>query len=255
MKKYILTAALALLALSVSSAADTAGRFPYPAYQDRAGWDSLTGTGKDELIKAGEKYLDRQWVPILASAYIEYEKTGSSALMDEAARNRVALNAMVLAELAEGKGRFVGRIADYAWLETTRFSWSLAAQSKRQASGRALPVPDDRYVTPDAAANAVSLAVAWYFFHKEFDRLDPSISKMILRSMRTNVFEPFLDDSKARVLDAGCDFGVLVAFLLADDDRDELVRAEKRSSVSLDAVRKRMSAMDISSLIEVLRPW
>lgn len=252
-KHHILTAALALLAFAVSAGANTPEWFPYPAYKDRAGWDSLTGSRKDELIKAGEKYLDRQWAPVLASAYLEYEKTGSSALMDEAARNRVALNAMVLAELAEGKGRFIGRIADYAWLETTRFSWSFAGLSKRQASGRALPAPDDRYITPDAAANAVSLAVAWSFFHKEFDRLDPSISKMIVRSMRMNIFEPFFDDSKAR--DAGCDFGVLAAFLLMDDDQDEIVRAGKRSSVSIAAVRERMSAAEVSLLIEVLRPW
>ena len=34
---------------------------PFPAYTDRAGWDSLVGTRRETLIKRGEKRLDYQW--------------------------------------------------------------------------------------------------------------------------------------------------------------------------------------------------
>ena len=34
---------------------------PYPAYTDRAAWDSLMGPNKQRLIEAGEKLLDYKW--------------------------------------------------------------------------------------------------------------------------------------------------------------------------------------------------
>ena len=41
---------------------------PYPAYTDRAAWDSLMGPNKQRLIAAGEKLLDYKWQLIPATA-------------------------------------------------------------------------------------------------------------------------------------------------------------------------------------------
>ena len=43
---------------------------PYPAYTDRAGWDSLMGANKLRLIAAVEKVLVYKWNLIPASAYL-----------------------------------------------------------------------------------------------------------------------------------------------------------------------------------------
>ena len=45
---------------------------PYPAYTDRAGWDELLGTNKENLIRAGEKMLNYEWKVIRATDYLEY---------------------------------------------------------------------------------------------------------------------------------------------------------------------------------------
>ena len=46
---------------------------PYPAYTDRAAWDSLMGPNKQRLIAAGEKLLDYKWKPkerdVLSTSY------------------------------------------------------------------------------------------------------------------------------------------------------------------------------------------
>ena len=47
---------------------------PYPAYTDRAAWDSLMGPNKQRLIAAGEKLLNYKWQLIPATAYLEYER-------------------------------------------------------------------------------------------------------------------------------------------------------------------------------------
>ena len=74
---------------------------PYPAYNDRAGWNELLGTNKESLIRAGEKMLNYEWKVIRATDYLEYERSGA---------NRKAINALMLAELAEGKGRFIDQL-------------------------------------------------------------------------------------------------------------------------------------------------
>ena len=66
---------------------------PYPAYTDRAAWDSLTGSNKQYLIEAGEKLLGYKWRLTPATAYLEFERTGNRKIMEESyMANRQALN-------------------------------------------------------------------------------------------------------------------------------------------------------------------
>ena len=80
----------------------------YPAYEDRQAWEELLGSHAGRLIKEGEKYLNFEWHMIKATQYLAFERTGERQIMEVPFHeNRVALNALMLAELAEGKGRFV----------------------------------------------------------------------------------------------------------------------------------------------------
>lgn len=123
----------------------------------------------EETIAEGEKYLMREWVPTLASTWVEYKKTGDLSLLKEEEMNRIALVAMMNAELAERKGRFIARIADYAWLETTQ---------------RRLPSSADLKADPYAADRARTLEEVCRLFRKELDALDPSICKTLLQYAR-----------------------------------------------------------------------
>ena len=92
------------------------GWFPYPDYEDRDGWNALLGKHTDRLVKAGEKYLNYKWQSIDATAYLAYERTGERVVMETPQKqNRVALNTLLLAELAEGEGRFVDQLINGAW--------------------------------------------------------------------------------------------------------------------------------------------
>ena len=73
---------------------------PYPAYTDRAGWDELLGTNKENLIRAGEKMLNYGWKVIRATDYLEYERSGERNIMQNPYEaNRKAINVLTLAEL------------------------------------------------------------------------------------------------------------------------------------------------------------
>ena len=70
---------------------------PYPAYTDRAAWDSLMGPNKQRLIEAGEKLLSYKWQLIPATAYLEYERSGNRKVMEVPYDdNRRALNTLML---------------------------------------------------------------------------------------------------------------------------------------------------------------
>ena len=84
---------------------------PYPAYADRAGWDKLLGANKDAMVARGEKLLDYQWQVVKATDYLEYERSGNRKIMEDPfGKNNGAIADLMMAELAEGKGRFIDQL-------------------------------------------------------------------------------------------------------------------------------------------------
>ena len=223
--------------------------YPYPAYSDRAAWNSLIGKKAAKLIANGEKYLDYEWRLAKATDYLDFERRGSRERMWYVNNgNHAALTTLTLAELAEGKGRFLDQIIDGVFLMTERTTWVHSYHQSRQPSGRALA--DGRYLYIDLGAQqwASDLAVVWHFFHEEFDKVDPSISAALQRAMRRQIFEPYLDPAKEKSQGwlglnsdrplanwtAWCNANVILAFLLMDDDEAELRQAIERSLRSMD---------------------
>src|SRR5688572_12695796 len=88
----------------------------YPAYTNRAGWDVLTGSVKQQLISEAELFLHYEWKLVKATDYLEYERSGSRVAMENPfGDNNKALSRLVIAELAEGKGRFMDQIINGVW--------------------------------------------------------------------------------------------------------------------------------------------
>ena len=85
---------------------------PYPSYADRDGWADYLGEYQNILTGKGEQYLDFQWVTISDDDYLAYERYGDRhAMEDTQEANTDALVGLFIAELAEGKGRFLPDIA------------------------------------------------------------------------------------------------------------------------------------------------
>lgn len=233
--KKIFAIALFMLTISMGASAFTNGDdwFTYPEYNDRAAWKELAGPSESEIIKTGEQYLKYQWKPVHASAYIEYAKTGNLELLAQEDKNREALDAMIAAELVEGKGRFILQIADIIWLETTRFSWSRPQYAEGQIPARSLPASGDKLISRSAVENAVSIAIAYHFFKDKIDSLDPSICRMVYKAMNRNIFEPYLAadagfSSEQDILSPG----ILLAFHLMAKDNDIIKTATAKCSLS-----------------------
>lgn len=222
---------------------------PYPDYSDRAAWEQLTAEFQQELVKNGEAYLSYDWRVVKATDYLAFERTGSRDIMQAPfGANANAISNLVLAELAEGKGRFIDQIINGVFFHCEMTSWVLSAHlSAYQASSRALP--DYREHIIDLTAGDIGSLMSWiyYFFHEEFDQVDPVISQMLKSNIQERILDPYMDRSdfwwQALNLKPGsmvnnwnpwCNFNVLSAFLLMEDDLDKLSEGVYKTMVSTD---------------------
>lgn len=167
---------------------------PYPDYHDRAAWDEMTGYRKEAFIKAGEKFLDFKWQYPYATDYLEFERSGDRAIMERKEYANVgAMVTLVMAELAEGKGRFMDQIINGCWVYTERTTWVWSAHQYRQSSGRSLP--DGREVFIDLGSQfwALMFSMTLHFFQEEIDSVDPSICVAISRALDEKYFAPYMN--------------------------------------------------------------
>ena len=224
--------------------------FPYPSYEDRNGWETLLGAQAEYIVKAGEKYLDYIWKNVPATAYLAYERTGERGVMETPLKeNRIALNSLMLAELAEGKGRFMDQLIDGSWHIAHMPSWVLSAHLPRQRSGRALPDPLEQFIDLGSGALGAQMAVLWHFFHEEFDRTDPVIARVVYDAVTKQILDPYLNpdeqhpnwwlayDMASSIINnwnPWCNADVILCFLLLEKDMDRLDRALLQSAKSVD---------------------
>lgn len=221
---------------------------PYPSYTDRAAWDSLMGSNKQRLIEAGEKLLNYKWQLIPATAYLEYERTGDRKAMEVPyGANARALNTLMLAELAEGKGRFIDQLLNGAYMSCEMNSWVLSAHLPYQRSKRSLP--DFREQVIDLGSGGYGASMAWihYFFHKSFDKINPVVSLQIREAIKERILDPYMNNSNlwwmafnwkpGQVINnwnPWCNSNVLQCFLLMENDKDRLAKAVYRTMQSVD---------------------
>ena len=224
------------------------GWVPYPLYTNRSAWDTLLGANKEKLIKNGEKLLNYKWQLIPATAYLAYERTGERKIMENPYDdNREALNALMLAELAEGKGRFIDQLINGVFMSCEMNSWVLSAHLPRQSTHRSLP--DFREQTIDLGSGGYGSLMAWvyYFFHSSFDQVDPVISLQMQKVIRERILDPYMNDDNMWWMafnwkpgdlinnwNPWCNTNVLQCFLLMENDADRLSKAVYRSMKSVD---------------------
>lgn len=217
---------------------------PYPSYSDRAGWEKLAGSYRSEILEKGDKALQFQWIVVKATDYIEFEKSGSRQIMEAPFNANIsALKDLVLAELVEGKGRYMDQIVNGVWFFCEMSTWVLSAH----LPGRSLP--DVNRPVIDLTSGDLGSFFAWtyYFLREPMDKINPVISSRLRQNLQERILDPYMERSdfwwQAFNLAPGgmvnnwnpwCNFNVLSAYLLLENDPDKLARAVHRTMVSTD---------------------
>lgn len=222
--------------------------FPLPKYSDRAGWAALSAKDSAAIVRRAESFIDYRWQVVPATGYLKYERTGDRKAMENPqGGNRAALIALMNGELVEGKGRFIDQLIDGAWMATEQTSWVLSAHTKNQRSGRCLPDSREHYIDLGSARYGAIMSLIYHFFKEEFDKVDPSISYAIEKSIRRNILDPYLDVRERRAQfwlgyytdflnnwTTWCNADVALCFLLVEKDQSRLDAALLQSAEAMD---------------------
>lgn len=221
----------------------------FPSYSDRAGWEKLCAGKKEEIISKGEAALNYQWKVIKATDYIEFERSGSRRVMEDPfGSNNAALSSLVLAELAEGKGRFVDQIANGIWFYCEMTSWAIsAAISGAQTEKTSLPSYKEDIIELTSGDLGSFFAWTYFLLKDEIDKIQPLICQRLRMNLQKRILDPYMNrsnfwwqafDAKPTTMvnnwNPWCNFNVLTCFLLLENDPDKLASAVYRTMISVD---------------------
>ena len=212
---------------------------PFPAYTDRSGWDSLTGELKEDFIKTGERWLDYKWSFVPPMAYMEFRRTGNRNVMQHPySQNATALKELLLAELAEGKGRFIGQLINGVWQSCEMTSWAYSAHLGVQKSHSPLPDYFEEIIDLGSGERAALLSWIYYFMHEEFDKVTPQISQRMEYELNRRIVRPYLQRNYwwnglgvkpgSRSLNnwnPWCNYNVLLTYLIMEQHQPDTLNA------------------------------
>lgn len=166
----------------------------FPEYTDRTAWEGIPENIRKEIIIQGEVSLDFEWGVVKATDFLEFVRSGDRRIMQNpySARRR-ALQNMVLAELVEGRGRFIDQIINGIWALSEQTTWSASAHLSYQDAGPGLP--DVEEPTIDLSGGEVASLFSWthHFLKDEFDKVNPLISKRIRYEIRHKILDVYYE--------------------------------------------------------------
>jgi len=225
---------------------------PFPSYADRDYWNGQASTIRSECIKKGEAALTFNWDIIKATDYLELGRSGSREQMQQPDNARKeALKNLMMAELMEGKGRFIDQLINGVWAICEQSNWVLSAHLTLQKQFTELP--DISNMVIDLGSGETGALLAWihYYFKDQFDKASPLIAKRIEQEIKRNILDPYytrndlwwmgLGDAKsnnARGLvnnwNPWINFNVLQCILLIETDQEKRVQYTYKTMHSVD---------------------
>jgi len=164
----------------------------FPEYTDREAWEGIPENIRKEIILKGEESLDFEWGVVKATDYLEFVRSGDRRIMQDPynARRR-ALQNLVLAELAEGRGRFLDQIINGIWALSEQTTWSASAHLSLQDAGSGLPDVEEPII--DLSVGEMSSLFSWihHFLEDELDKVNPLIANRIRYEIRHKALDVY----------------------------------------------------------------
>jgi len=213
-----------------------------PVYSNREAWNKAPEKYKAEIIDRGVKLLPYVFKATPAMYYEETKRKGNRSLVETLNGEKfTALKNLMMAELVEGKGRFIEKIADAVFAICEMTSWSGPSHLTAQKAG--LGVPDEEEPIVDLSVAEIANLMAWchHFFKADLDKINPLIAKRIEYTLRRNVITPYmtrdygwmgLNGQKTNNWNIWISYNMLNVFLLMEKDSTKKNNAVYRTLVS-----------------------
>ncbi len=217
----------------------------FPGYSDRNFWDNLPENIKNEYILEAGKYLDYDWPAVKATDYLEIIRSGDRR-QEAYAAPRSALMALVMGELAEGKGRFIDQIVNGVWFYSEQTWWGWSAHLTLQKAPHGLPDVNEPVIDLGVGEIANILSWTWFLFKDEFDKIHPLIATRLRDEIMAKAVIPYyerndfwwqgLDGSRSvNNWNPWTNHNMLTSILILEDDQQQKIKGVQKVIRSLDS--------------------
>ncbi len=216
----------------------------FPIYRNRGFWDNLPPGIRNKYIKGAEAALNYNWPSVKATDYLEFIRSGDRR--DEVYNvPRSALTALVMGELAEGKGRFTDQIVNGVWFYSEQTWWGWSAHFYLQKAPPGLPDVNEPTIDLGVGEIANILSWTWFLFKDEFDKIHPLIAKRLKSEIMEKAVIPYyerndfwwqgLDGSRSvNNWNPWTNYNILTAILILEDNQEKKVAGVEKVVKSLD---------------------
>lgn len=162
---------------------------PVPAVGSSKAWhDGMSESVKASYIRLGEQFRGKPWASLPASEFAKFKQNGNRTGYETLCfKNREQLAALVMAEAAERKGRFIGDIVNGLQNLCEETWWGLPAHYSKM-----LPQPEEQTVDLFNAETAAMAAWTRYILGEQLDRLSPLICRRIDSEVNRRMLQPAL---------------------------------------------------------------
>lgn len=161
---------------------------PLPKSNDSFWRDSIPRPMRDSYIKYGEQYLGRQWTALPFTLFSEFKTNGNRTRYEAVNfERRRQLAALVMAEIMEGKGRFMNDIINGMGCMCEETWWGIPAHY-----GHKFPIDSDQTVDLFNAETAGLVAWIRYMLEPQLESFAPGFCKHIDKEIERRILRPAL---------------------------------------------------------------
>jgi hypothetical protein len=163
----------------------------FPGWSEHEKWQALPKEIQASLLEGGERALKGPWESLPATVFLDFKRNGNRSRYEgirSGRRNR--LHDLVLAELVEGKGRFLDEIVNGVWLTCEETFWGVPAHMSLQRAGTGLPDAEEPVVDLFAAETGAQIAWSWRLLGEALDKVSPLVRRRMLIEVQRRILEP-----------------------------------------------------------------
>ena len=161
-----------------------------PQADDSFWRDSIPQEMRQSYIQYGKQYLGKPWTVLPWTVFAENKQTGNRVNYEALCfEKRRQLAALVMAEIMEGKGRFMGDIIDGIGSFCEETWWGIPAHYPK-----AVPLPELQEVDLFNAETASLIVWTRYMLEKQFDAFSPDLCQRIDREIERRILQPAVEN-------------------------------------------------------------
>ena len=162
---------------------------PIPQADDTFWRDSIPTEMRQSYISYGEQYAGKPWTVLPWTVFAENKITGNRVNYEALCfEKRRQLAALVLAEIMEGKGRFLNDIINGLGSFCEESWWGIPAHY-----GKSIPLSEQQEVDLFNAETASLIVWTRYMLQSQFDQFSPDLCQRIDREVERRILKPVVE--------------------------------------------------------------